>query len=67
MVIKKRLHPSKGSFLLVLPRSWVEQSGLSHGDRVVEIFEDGGCLVVRPSKHRLAPPPFRPPANSGGE
>lgn len=47
-ISKKKVHPSKGSYLLVLPISFVREHGLEK-DGLVEVIANGE-LVVRPLK-----------------
>jgi len=49
---KHRLHEQGGSFLVVLPKKWVQNNGLSKGDLVVIALDEKGALKLTPKQER---------------
>lgn len=47
---KNKLHEQGGSYLLVLPKKWVKNNGLSKGDQMSIMLEKDGSLKLVPSK-----------------
>jgi len=47
-VVERRLHKQAGSYLVALPKIWVEAQGLKGGDPVSIAFNGDGHVVISP-------------------
>jgi hypothetical protein len=47
-IVKRKLHAQGGSFLVALPRIWVQAEGLKNGDEVFLVFN--GLVKVLPDR-----------------
>jgi len=50
---KHKLHEQGGSFLVVLPKRWVRNNGLSKGDLIaIDLDEKGNLTLKNPRRKR---------------